>query len=1267
MPLIGLIFCCARCCGRCGGRVHQMDAKKDPCRRVAYTICVVIIVTIQLVAIVLAFINHFLLHEAMVNPDSRLGTFSKLNESLADTEKALDDMYKMAVNTSSVDLSTQKNRFLSIVDGNLKEFQKEFVRKSHAELVLTPIAELQSNTDCPWGNHVECTQLLHLAQSNLKTRYTMEQYQSEELKTLVEQIQRHLNEVENLNEFNKTLNSLASVIKATIQDDLDRAWTDLAQSPATREKLARSFEDYLQHIYTYLRQARQRLAMDGDQDARNVFIRFVEFRFYGGIALLCIPVLIFLLIYLGLCFGTCGHRPHEEAGVCNRGVGANLLLAGVGFIFLFSTVLMLICTILFVLGGPIQTEVCRYLTGHVPDGPRKLDDYLHHTMQYMIDKIRREGRIRQQEEELRRAKYGDPTIVIHSEMSPHLEVVLNISRARLLDAVLTRCANEPFVDAISGGQIVWPVLHEPIQSILENLINAYKDTNLVAPLDQTVQICVSALERTNFLDSVNFTQAINQADLSVTKIDDLEGFVSSLRKLKAEALNPHIDELVQKVVRLDKARAQARHLYTKLDSIPGQRQQLRLQLSEFSRKLAESVQLTMDVGLKNLRPLLEHELQLAVIATWRDIPCQSLRSAVKGGVDAVCVMPLMPLNAFWAGLGLTLWLFIPLIIFAVKLASLYRKTEKYSSDYEEPKPRNKLRKHKDQALRFRISGYIYSAAENLHIIQYYWILLVNLSWVIMLQINTYGLILVNPKTVRIWFMYGLEFTNRLRTYRGSLVWLFADSDLWYSTHDPTQPITLRKFSALDHDIVLLMCDRLLSGNTVVGVLDPCSWPTYASSFLAFVWFCKDGFSRKSVDWHTEHVTKPSQLGECDQFVYRGRVISSANHSMYFIITDPVLRRQDKIKKNTATATKVVNGLSPLNESLALSLPGPLATKKVIQPIDAAIKTTTASLMVVMSPYALESTLAQPAVTSNDSFYSTADPSTAKGSDAREVNPIAIGNVKLPVSSSTLAKVSPLIVSTVVAHDPDSQSHRRSNNGLENPPYIQFVTLSAGDSGVHTNLKWTAAAEPQGNNRPRVEGKILHWIKAFLSDRTFRVNVGLTYSSTAPNFYRYFHPCWYSGTGATIFSRQTTNVRHLAKPTALSNLLLQFKVFALISLAMSLQAGNEYQNSWDFSLLLFITDKFAHNENPVTHSKETKDLGLRYTCTFSFFHQVQFQVARAPLTNIDQKGQSFFMPENVLYASTRKQHCGAPPPDLVADNPSSFSHVLHALGVFFSSR
>uniref|UniRef100_A0A5K3FKP6 Vesicular, overexpressed in cancer, prosurvival protein 1 n=1 Tax=Mesocestoides corti TaxID=53468 RepID=A0A5K3FKP6_MESCO len=50
----------------------------------------------------------------------------------------------------------------------------------------------------------------------------------------------------------------------------------------------------------------------------------------------------------------------------------------------------------------------------------------------------------------------------------------------------------------------------------------------------------------------------------------------------------------------------------------------------------------------------------------------------------VCVTLLNPLNGFWFGLGLCLVLFIPGIVFSVKLINLYRKTEKYSPDYEEP-------------------------------------------------------------------------------------------------------------------------------------------------------------------------------------------------------------------------------------------------------------------------------------------------------------------------------------------------------------------------------------------------------------------------------------------------------------------------------------------------------------------------------------------------------------------------------------------------------
>ncbi|VDP94639.1 unnamed protein product [Echinostoma caproni] len=279
----------------------------------------------------------------------------------------------MSIKTSSVDVDDRKQRFIGIVDGALQDFQSEFIRRSNADQVITPVVNLQTTVtnfapssdnvnflddfnnslvrltqelssnrtklvetldpNCPLDKHIKCVQLMQEAQKSLQVRYTLDQFQTVDLSMLIEQLERHRNDFQSLTDLNNTLQTLAGVITKAIEI------------------------------------------------------------FHGGIALLCIPVLIFLLFYLGLCFGTCGHRPYEQTGVCIRGVGANLLYAGIGFVFLFSTILMFVCVFLFLAGGHSQTELCRYLTGHMPDGPRKLDDYLHESVQYMIKQVRREARL----------------------------------------------------------------------------------------------------------------------------------------------------------------------------------------------------------------------------------------------------------------------------------------------------------------------------------------------------------------------------------------------------------------------------------------------------------------------------------------------------------------------------------------------------------------------------------------------------------------------------------------------------------------------------------------------------------------------------------------------------------------------------------------------------------------------------------------------------------------------------------------------------------
>ncbi|KER26274.1 hypothetical protein T265_06468 [Opisthorchis viverrini] len=47
--------------------------------------------------------------------------------------------------------------------------------------------------------------------------------------------------------------------------------------------------------------------------------------------------------------------------------------------------------------------------------------------------------------------------------------------------------------------------------------------------------------------------------------------------------------------------------------------------------------------------------------------------------------------------------------------------------------------------------------------------------------------------------------------------------------------------------------------------------TASDSLPPFTWLGEKSPSRKSVDWHTQHVAKPTQPVQCDQFIYRGQV------------------------------------------------------------------------------------------------------------------------------------------------------------------------------------------------------------------------------------------------------------------------------------------------------------------------------------------------------------------------------------------------------------
>ncbi|XP_018646386.1 prominin (prom) protein, putative [Schistosoma mansoni] len=578
MPLVGIVFFCARCCGKCGGRVQFVDSKHDPCKRVVYTICLVLIVTFQLAAVVLAFINHHLFHEALVSRDPRIGAFSQANLSLIEFEEALKDMVQMAKNTSSTDLSKQKERFMRIIDDGLVSFEEDFTKLSQANNVSDAISGFQ--TCCPIDKIIECRELMELANDQLKVRVPPNVFQIEEVISISNQIQRHLPDVDYLNEFNKTINNLAVNVKRSISDDLDRAWNDLAQSPKTREKLASVFEHIMVNVSTTLKFIRDRISLEINEEINDHYLRAVEYVLYGGVALLCIPILIFLILYLGLCFGTCGDRPYEEAGLCNRGVGANFLLAGVGFMFLFSTILMASCIVPFLFGGTLQTEVCRYLTGRYPDGPRKMDQYVFESLKSIFYAV--EGSLSDSSK--------SRTFHVDKNELDAIRPTLDIIRFNLSDAILTRCENEPFVEAISTGEFVSPVLSEAIDGILQGLIESFKKIDLESPFRRTIQSCLAAFERLKFLSVVDIREAIKQVNTPLTFIDNLDEFVSRLKALNMNSLTSHIQALVDGPVKLDATRGNIYTLFMRFNSIPDQMNHAVINLNKYNQTLSTSVQ-----------------------------------------------------------------------------------------------------------------------------------------------------------------------------------------------------------------------------------------------------------------------------------------------------------------------------------------------------------------------------------------------------------------------------------------------------------------------------------------------------------------------------------------------------------------------------------------------------------------------------------------------------------------------------------------------------
>jgi hypothetical protein len=170
-----------------------------------------------------------------------------------------------------------------------------------------------------------------------------------------------------IEKFNLTVASELTDISPFLKDidmrelDIEASMGDL--SPKIHQ-MGQKLEEKAGKIQTLLNQLENSLSLVHSHipELQPVLDEYGLYMYYIGLGMSCLVLLILTCHILGLLCGFCGKRPDNYSDdCCNKGSGANWLLAGVYLTLMFSLVLLALTTVLFVLGSTAKKVACQAL------------------------------------------------------------------------------------------------------------------------------------------------------------------------------------------------------------------------------------------------------------------------------------------------------------------------------------------------------------------------------------------------------------------------------------------------------------------------------------------------------------------------------------------------------------------------------------------------------------------------------------------------------------------------------------------------------------------------------------------------------------------------------------------------------------------------------------------------------------------------------------------------------------------------------------------
>ncbi|XP_043982450.1 prominin-1-A isoform X7 [Gambusia affinis] len=711
MPIVGLFFCMCRCCDNCGGEMHQRQRKNADCQRG-------LLGTLLFSTSLVITIGVLCAYAANQNLSSQVKNIRRLvNSNMRDLHTFANDtpmqidylisQYATVKNKVNYDLDNigpllggrihvrldkevhpALNQVLNMA-GAMRETKEALENVSVSLVVLQEGAgKLHFNLShvCDSINRTLDDSGCHDEESDATTAQLCRS-----IRQSLSQLQISAN-FTRLPNVNPQLEKMKNVVKTDLSSVVHRGFSSLNDTPHIVIEQTRSVVNSVQNLVdsvgNNISSFSKAFPLQTCLSNFTIFISHAHakiedyypevdkmdfYRWIGCIALCCMVVLVLAFNYLGLLCGTLGYDKHASPTTrgCISNTGGTLLMAGVGFSFIFSWMLMGVLTTIFLAGGNMEKLLCEPF--HTKELFKVVDT------PYLINP--------EWKNFIPGYMYNDSELELTSESlystckqnkgiysALRLDKVFNIS-SFLNTTVFTKDVVRQLENFRIDLRAIILLEAEGKQNLLDFSEAGLSEINYADYLDE-VNKGVTVVDVLSFAKELESqTDLMPRGHLQTA----LKGHVATLQRIHRQQIAPM--EQAMKYVRARSALNQSmRFLERTASDLPNKvtgvleaieaaehliSQNATLLINQETRKYSATI-----IGYFNQYiEWVKTSLALEVA------PCKPFSNILDTAQIMTCSFLVDSMNTFWMGLGCSTLFLLPSVILAVKLAKYYRRMD----------------------------------------------------------------------------------------------------------------------------------------------------------------------------------------------------------------------------------------------------------------------------------------------------------------------------------------------------------------------------------------------------------------------------------------------------------------------------------------------------------------------------------------------------------------------------------------------------------------